>query len=470
MDAQVRTAKKCRCCDFEYTGGPDRIASHILKIASAGIQGCTLENGDPAIVAEFAAIREVLTARRAKATTARNDAEQSRAHDRSATEAAAVFGAVGAANSSNFIDLEQHSITRFVAAQGKGALPTPVQVNLAWTRAFVANGIPLHVVDNQHFIEAVLATATAGTSFISIAPTTHERRPRLANRQAFSGKLLDETDAGIMADVTLLKNPMTEDTGLSVMSDGMTNIQNRSLLNVLCSNPAGQYFVKVIDTSGKVKTKEYIAEEAIRMIEAEGAENVVVLVMDGACRSSFPLINAKYPHVICLICCAHGLDLTLEDFAKPNEQGPVVCGHERFAFDTSFVRDTLRDNRDIVKFVTNHQSMLAAYRRLAAKLTDAQKPRGGTELLKPGETRFATEFIATERVFKCRMLLEQLVVGADFPDWLARQSTTVKASALETKRLVLDSTHWDATRAIVEATEPLYSLLRFCDGECLLRW
>jgi hypothetical protein len=110
------------------------------------------------------------------------------------------------------------------------------------------------------------------------------------------------------------------------MSDGMTNIQSRSLLNCICSNPAGQFFVKVIDTSGKVKTKEYIAEEAILMIEAEGPENVAVLIMDGACRSAFPLINAKYPHVICLICCAHGLDLTLEDFAKPDEQGPVVAG------------------------------------------------------------------------------------------------------------------------------------------------
>jgi hypothetical protein len=39
-----------------------------------------------------------------------------------------------------------------------------------------------------------------------------------------------------------------------------------------------------------------------------------------------------------------------------------------------------------------------------------QRPRGGTELLKPGDTRFATEFIAPERVLNCRLLLP---AGAD---------------------------------------------------------
>jgi hypothetical protein len=425
----VRTARPCRCCGLNFAGGPDRIAHHIEGTRGSGIQACTLANGDPAIVAEFAEIQALLLARRENAKVAHDLAVQSRA-EASAADAAGAAGAAvmtrcAGASSSQAIDLEQRSITQFVAAK-KGLIPTPAEVNLLWSKALVQSGIPLHVVDSPAFRNAVLATATAGSSFISIEPKTHERKPRLANRQAFAGKLLDQTDATIMADVQLLKKPMTEDTGLSVMSDGMTNIQSRSLLNCICSNPAGQFFVKVIDTSGKVKTKEYIAEEAILMIEAEGPENVAVLIMDGACRSSFPLINAKYPHVICLICCAHGLDLTLEDFAKPDEQGPVVAGHERFAFDTSFVRGTLRDNREIVKFVTNHQAMHAAYRSLAAKLTDAQKPACGTELLKPGDTRFATEFIASERLLKCRILIEQLFISPELAEWSVRQSATVR--------------------------------------------
>jgi hypothetical protein len=244
----------------------------------------------------------------------------------------------------------------------------------------------------------------------------------VATRQAFSSNLLDQTDASVMQQVRALKEPMAKETGLSVMSDGMANIVSKPLLNVICSNPAGQFFVRVIDASGKDKSKEYIAEQANLMIEDEGAENVVVLIMDGACRSAFPLINAKYPHVICLICSAHAIDLLLEDFAKENTQGPVVAGHERFAFDTSFTRETLKANREMVKFITNHEKTLSIYRKLVDDLPRAQRPAGGTELLKPGETRFATEFIASERVYKCRSLLEQTVVSPEFTTWLSKQS------------------------------------------------
>ena len=36
----LRTQKSCRCCALVYTGGPDRIAAHVLGKQSAGIQAC----------------------------------------------------------------------------------------------------------------------------------------------------------------------------------------------------------------------------------------------------------------------------------------------------------------------------------------------------------------------------------------------------------------------------------------------
>jgi hypothetical protein len=283
--------------------------------------------------------------------------------------------------------------------------------------------------------------------------------------QTDASTMLNQTDASTMLQVNKLKAPMTRDTSLSVMSDGMANITSTSLLNVICSNSAGQFFVKNIDTTGKEKTKEYIAEQVCLMIEVEGAENVVLLIMDGACRSSFPLINEEYPHIIRMICAAHSIDLLLEDFAKPKAQGPVVAGYARFNFDTSFTRTTLEHNREIVKFITNHSKPLSIYRSMVEETPREQRPRGGTELLKPGDTRFATEFIASERVLNCRLLLEQTVVSVEFNAWLGKQKTSVRDLGSSCKDLVLSVAHWNSTSAIVRATNPLYSMLRFCDSK-----
>ncbi len=467
VEAMVRTAKNCRCCTRAITGGPDRIAAHVLGQSGAGVAACTILNGDPRVVAEFEQIKAELERRRTAAQATSAARQQARVHDEEAgNEASSLVSLRAAAGSSDAaaIDLTQRSLPSVIAAQ-KGAIPNAEAVNLLWSKALIENALPPSIVDKPHFQAAVLATATAGSAFIGIDSITKERKPRLATRQAFMNKLLDQTDASTMLQVNKLKAPMTRDTGLSVMSDGMANITSTSLLNVICSNPAGQFFVKNIDTTGKEKTKEYIAEQACLMIEAEGAENVVLLIMDGACRSSFPLINGEYPHIICMICAAHSIDLLLEDFAKPNAQGPVVAGHARFNFDTSFTRTTLEHNREIVKFITNHSKPLSIYRAMVEATPRVQRPRGGTELLKPGDTRFATEFIASERVLNCRLLLEQTVVSVEFNAWLGKQKPSVRDLGNSCKDLVLSVVHWNSTSAIVRATNPLYSMLRFCDGK-----
>ena len=465
VSAQVITPKSCRCCAVTFSGGPNRIRAHVLGIRGGGVVACTLINGDPRIQNEFQEIKAELKRRQAIADVAARSREQAREDEPNLAASTTTARSQLGGSSSAPIDLAQRSLPETFAAQ-TNAIPSDLEVNLAWSKALVGAGIPLSVVEHSLFKAAVTETAKSGSRFLKLNSETKQLESKLATRQAFSSNLLDQTDASVMQQVRALKEPMAKETGLSVMSDGMANIVSKPLLNVICSNPAGQFFVRVIDASGKDKSKEYIAEQANLMIEDEGAENVVVLIMDGACRSAFPLINAKYPHVICLICSAHAIDLLLEDFAKENTQGPVVAGHERFAFDTSFTRETLKANREMVKFITNHEKTLSIYRKLVDDLPRAQRPAGGTELLKPGETRFATEFIASERVYKCRSLLEQTVVSPEFTTWLSKQSKdSVKKAGAAVKQTVLDSTHWEKTGAIVGATCPLYSLLRFCDGE-----
>jgi hypothetical protein len=329
----------------------------------------------------------------ARAARAAQIADEAQA--RSLAGASASASALGASASS--LPSTQRTIPHMVVCKR-----TVDEVNALSSKAQVATGIPFVFFSNPHVREAVLATAELGQGFIKVNPVTKQLAPRMLSSKAFSTTELDKTDTSTQEEAIKIKKSVQSDTGGSITSDGMTNVTNRPLINLLYVTPSGVFYQKTIDTSGETKDAAYIADKVIEAIEAEGAEHVVLVVMDGACRSSFPFIEAKFPHIFCLVCVAHSLDLLLEDLAKEGTQGPIVAGHERFHFDTSWTRSLLADCRSLLTYLTNHQKPLAFYREIAAAFEPEDKPIGGTEPLKPGETRFATNMIAAERQGNCR--------------------------------------------------------------------
>lgn len=64
-------------------------------------------------------------------------------------------------------------------------------------------------------------------------------------------------------------------TGITICIDGWSDAQNRPILNVLAVCPKGAMFLGAVDTSGQVKSAEYIAQVLTEYIEAVGADRVV---------------------------------------------------------------------------------------------------------------------------------------------------------------------------------------------------
>ena len=58
---------------------------------------------------------------------------------------------------------------------------------------------------------------------------------------------------------------------VSLYSDGWDNVVHRPLMNVMLCCPADDIFVGLVNTSGNMKTKEYIAGELKRYIKEIGA-------------------------------------------------------------------------------------------------------------------------------------------------------------------------------------------------------
>ena len=127
------------------------------------------------------------------------------------------------------------------------------------------------------------------------------------------------------------------------------------------------------------------------------------VVTDNAenCKKAGEDLAAAYPHITWSPCVAHVCDLALEDMFK-----------------LGYFSGVHAQTKVYVTFIRNHHHLLAAWRDLQmpvpaptdagelAKLLKTYK----LQLLKPGETRFASAFLMLERVCAVKAKLQQFVV------------------------------------------------------------
>ncbi len=153
----------------------------------------------------------------------------------------------------------------------------------------------------------------------------------------------------------------------TITSDGWSDTRNRPFFNLLMVTPKGKKFLESVNTSGDTKDADFIAQVVGKAIEDVGAEIVVQVCMDSAavCKAASRKLETRFPHITFTPCTSHYLDLLLKDMGK-----------------LDWVSSVIAEARTALKFITNHHKSLALFRSLS-KL----------ELLKAGETGFATNFI-----------------------------------------------------------------------------
>ena len=343
--------------------------------------------------------------------------------------------------------------------------PTEEQVNEAWARAVVKKGLPLDLVDDDEFRSAITMTARAGLSYMD-AKTDDCKLP---HRTKFTSATLRQLDEKLDEAVSVKIDGLINHTGALLISDGWTSIQNRPIINALLSTPAGCKFLKALDTSGDAKDAAYIKEFVCEILETN--PHVVAVCMDGACRSSFPLIREEYPHVFTYICPAHSLDNFLKNVCCNKDEirvmGVKTADDDR-AFDWGFdvFSKPIATAWEVIKFITNHGKPLAVFRDLAADQSTWGENKAQTcELLKYAETRFASKLLMLQRYLLLQPVVEQLIVNPSYKLWLSKQKREIKESGAIAKETVQDEDHWDAVRLTVKVLTPVLKLLRMTDGK-----
>lgn len=236
-------------------------------------------------------------------------------------------------------------------------------------------------------------------------------------------------------------------TGLSLVSDGWTDITKKPLINFVAASPAGPLFLKAIDTSGEVKNKEYMAKLFLEMIAEVGHRNVVQIITDNAsvCRAAGLLVEAVHPSIFWTPCVVHTLNLALKNMCTSEKETKAskypLC---------NWIRVIEKEVKLIRNFVVNHSAALSIYNKYAS-----------LRLLSVAETRFASTLILVKRIREVREALCQMVVD---PNWrFLKDYDADKADRI--KMLLVNDQWWETIDFLVSFTNPIVKLLRECDTD-----
>ncbi|KAH7302126.1 hypothetical protein KP509_23G057700 [Ceratopteris richardii] len=202
------------------------------------------------------------------------------------------------------------------------------EADKALHRFFFVDDIPFWKARSPYFQEFVTSIRRVGPSY-KVPSYNHLR----------DGYLKEETKC-IESDFLILRDKW-KTYGSNIFCDDWSNTRNRPIINIMVSCIYGTMFLESIDTSGQIKTSEYIFEILKDAIMDVGPQNVVQVCMNNEanCVRAGCLIVEPLPHI----------------FYTPVK---------------------------IVTFVTMKPTILAIYRKFKKK-----------ELVKPTLTRFGYMFI-----------------------------------------------------------------------------
>jgi hypothetical protein len=302
-------------------------------------------------------------------------------------------------------------------------------------RYFYSGSLPFNAARNPYWKD--LVTSLANCNLSGYVPPSSEkiRTTLLAEERANVERLLE------------IKKYSWEQNGVSIVSDGWTDIQRRPLINFIACSLSGPIFLKAVDASGEYKNAEYLKGLFIEVIKEVGDQKVVQIITDNApvCKSGALSLESEYPHIFWTPCVAHNLNLALKSICNPkeeeNSQAYALC---------SWIEDLERNVKSIRNFVVNHHRVNAIFNR-----------HSDLKLLKVAETRFASIIVMMKRIKRVKNALINMVTDENWTFY--RVDDDMKAQ--EIKKFILDDEFWDRVVYFLQFTQPIWEMLREVDKD-----
>ncbi|CAN6465244.1 unnamed protein product [Victoria cruziana] len=405
----------CNFCGKEYSGTYTRVKAHLLQIKNQGIAICKVINCD--------------TLRMLKRE--HELAGQKKSSSSGFIDILSVLRAgVDEEKKKRKVDYSetQKSIQQSFALQRRQELDRKVG------KHFFASCIPFNTARSAYFRD--LCTSLANSNLAGYVPPSSEKIRTI---------ILQQEKARVDKMLLYQKHAWLRH-GVSIISNGWTDIQRRPLINFIAVSVNGPVFRKAVDASGEYKDAEYLKGLFVNMIEEVGKNNVVQIITDNApvCKAVGLAIEEEYHHIFWTPYTIHSLNLTLKSICNPptNEQDPhayELC---------SWIEELEINVKNIRNFIVNHQHALSIYNRY----TDLK-------LLRVAETRYVSIIIMIQRIKKVKSALINMVTDDYWSFYRADDDS--KAQAI--RKLILDDLFWDQLLYFLAFTEPIWEMVRALD-------
>ena len=144
----------------------------------------------------------------------------------------------------------------------------------------------------------------------------------------------------------------------------------------------------------------------------------------------------KWKHLFWSPCAAHCIDLMLEDIGKMDG-----------------IKETIAERKRITSFIYNSDKVVNL-------MKSHTKNR---ELLRPGITRFATEFISMESLLRHCTELKRMCTSDEWVEF--NNTTNRRKEAQKVSNLILSEKFWNSVRNICAVLEPLVKVLKTVDQD-----
>ena len=175
--------------------------------------------------------------------------------------------------------------------------------------------------------------------------------------------------------------------GCTIMSDGWTGPTRLSIINFMVYPKGSTVFLKIFNASNNIKDHKYIYKLLKNVIKEVEVDNMVQIVIENG--SMFVKVRKVLMNKFNLYwtpCVAHCIELMFEDIRIRPSVADVICS-----------------DRKITNFIYNHGWLLAEMRKYC-----------GGDIVRLGDKRFATNYIALKSLLKKRVDLKKLFMSDEW--------------------------------------------------------
>ncbi|KAH7281866.1 hypothetical protein KP509_36G067000 [Ceratopteris richardii] len=276
------------------------------------------------------------------------------------------------------------------------------EVDTAVARFFYHDHIAFNAARSPYFKDMVKKIGEYGAHYVP--PSSESLRTTLLEKEK---KLVEA------ACETIKKS--WERNGVSLLVDGWSDVQRRSIHGVVAYSRGEMYFISSHDASDTGKSADVLAADVLAAewasaIEIVGPSNVVCIVAYGelANRVAGAIIENLYPHIIVCFCMAHCLNNILKDIGNLDWILPVI-----------------NEANSLVSFINNH-----------TRVKNEFSKRSTLALLKYSDTSG---------------VLRGLLLSDEF----ARMPEASTSAGKQFRRLADDAAWWENISHIVDIVHPL---------------